>query len=38
MLFVNSGYGMLGGTRGNILLAFEVEKNKTQNKHIKNKL
>jgi polyvinyl alcohol dehydrogenase (cytochrome) len=32
MLFVNSGYGMLGGSRGNILLAFEVEKNKTKNK------
>jgi polyvinyl alcohol dehydrogenase (cytochrome) len=30
MLFVNSGYGILGEVKGNVLLAFEVEKSKTK--------
>ena len=29
MLFVNSGYGILGEVQGNLLLAFEVKKNKS---------
>ncbi len=28
MLFVNSGYGMFGQAKGNVLLAFEIKKNK----------
>ena len=33
MLFVNSGYGALGGMAGNVLLAFAVDEDSPKPKH-----